>query len=182
MLIGYQRCSTHEQNLDLQTDALTAAGCDRIFTDRMSGAKEDRPGLAEAIAFAREGDILVIWRLDRLSRSLKHLVELVQDLERRGVGLKSLCESLDTSSPGGRLIFHIFGALSQMEREVIRERTLAGLQAARARGKVGGRKPVLTGAKLELARRLRADRSIPVVEACRILGCSRSTFYQATSE
>jgi DNA invertase Pin-like site-specific DNA recombinase len=182
MLIGYQRTSTLEQNLDLQCDALTKAGCERIFSDQVSGAKFDRPGLSEALNFAREGDCICVWRLDRLGRSLQHLIEVVADLESRGVGLRSLTENIDTSSAGGRLVFHVFAAMAEFERNLTRERCLAGLAAARARGKVGGRRQVLTGQKLELAKRLRADRTMPVDEACRILGCSRSTFYKATSE
>lgn len=180
MLIGYQRTSTLEQNLDLQSDALKNAGCERIFSDQVSGAKFDRPGLNEALNFAREGDCICVWRLDRLGRSLQHLIEVVADLESRGVGLKSLTENVDTSSAGGKLIFHVFAAMAEFERNLTRERCLAGLAAARARGKTGGRRQVLTGQKLELAKRLRADRTMPVDEACRILGCSRSTFYKAT--
>ncbi len=181
MLIGYQRTSTLEQNLDLQSDALTKAGCERVFSDQVSGAKFDRPGLNEALNFARAGDCICVWRLDRLGRSLQHLIEVVADLESRGVGLRSLTENIDTSSAGGRLVFHVFAAMAEFERNLTRERCLAGLAAARARGKVGGRRQVLTGQKLELAKRLRADRTMPVDEACRILGCSRSTFYKATN-
>jgi len=181
MLIGYQRTSTLEQNLDLQSDALTKAGCERIFSDQVSGAKFDRPGLNEALNFAREGDCICVWRLDRLGRSLQHLIEVVADLESRGVGLRSLTENIDTSSAGGRLVFHVFAAMAEFERTLTRERCMAGLAAARARGKTGGRRRVLTGAKLELAKKLRANRTMPVDEACRILGCSRSTFYKATN-
>lgn len=177
MLIGYQRTSTLELNLDLQSDALTKAGCERIFSDQVSGAKFDRPGLNEALHFAREGDCICVWRLDRLGRSLQHLIEVVADLESRGVGLRSLTENIDTSSAGGRLVFHVFAAMAEFERNLTRERCLAGLAAARARGRTGGRRQVLTGQKLQLAKKLRADRTMPVDEACRILGCSRSTFY-----
>mgnify|MGYP001626276637 CR=1 FL=1 len=136
-LIGYARVSTAEQDTALQTDALQKAGCERIFTDTASGAKTDRPGLAEALAYLREMDVLVVWRLDRLGRSLAHLIETIGALEARGVGFRSLTENIDTTTPGGRLIFHVFGALGQFERDLIRERTRAGLSAAAARGRKG---------------------------------------------
>ena len=139
MLIGYARVSTDDQNLDLQKDALATATCERIFEDRLSGAKSERPGLKAALDYVREGDVVVGWRLDRLSRSLKDPIELVSLLESRGIGLKSLHESIDTSSSSGKLIFHIFGALAEFEGNLIRERTNAGLQAARARGRKGGK-------------------------------------------
>src|SRR5262245_40582214 len=139
MLVGYARVSTQDQTLDLQKDALHKVGCSRIFTDMASGAQVDRPGLEEALAFMREGDTLVVWRLDRLGRSLKHLLETVARLEEHKVGFKSLTENIDTTTSGGRLIFHVFGALAEFERELIRERTRAGLAAARARGRLGGR-------------------------------------------
>src|SRR3712207_6335019 len=145
MQIGYARISTDDQTLDLQRDALAKAGCDQLFTDTMSGATADRPGLAEALAYTRPGDTLVVWRLDRLGRSLRHLIETVTDLEQRGVGFKSLTEAIDTTSPGGKLIFHIFGALAEFERDLIRERTRAGLVAARTRGRTGGRPKVKIG-------------------------------------
>jgi len=143
-LIGYARVSTAEQDTALQTDALRKAGCERIFEDTVSGAKTDRPGLTAALAWLRDGDVLVVWRLDRLGRSMAHLIETVSALESRGVGLRSLTESIDTTTPGGLLIFHVFGALGQFERDLIRERTRAGLAAAAARGRKGGRKPVVT--------------------------------------
>jgi DNA invertase Pin-like site-specific DNA recombinase len=139
MLIGYARISTHEQNLDLQEDALKAAGCKKVYTDKTGGAKSERPGLEKALADARPGDTLVVWKLDRLGRSLKHLIETVTDLSHRGVGFKSLQENIDTTTSGGKLVFHVFGALAEFERDIIRERTLAGLAAARARGRKGGR-------------------------------------------
>ena len=138
----------------LQLDALRAAGCDRIFEDRASGAKTDRPGLTQALAFVREGDVLVTWKLDRLARSLPHLIETVNQLEDCGAGLQSLTEAIDTTTPGGRLIFHVFGALAQFERDLIRERTRAGLSAAASRGRRGGRKPVVTADKLSRAKSL----------------------------
>ena len=139
MLVGYARVSTDDQNLDLQTDALKQVGCERIFTDEMSGAKAQRPGLTEALAFLRQDDTLVVWRLDRLGRSLKDLVEQVEVLRSRGIGFRSLHESIDTTSPVGKFQFHVFSALAEFERDLIRERTMAGLQAARSRGRVGGR-------------------------------------------
>ena len=139
MLVGYARVSTDEQTLNLQNDALQASGCQHIFTDTASGAKRDRPGLDEAIHFVRSGDTLVVWRLDRLGRSLKHLIETVGALEERGIGFRSLQENIDTTTSGGKLVFHVFGALAEFERGLIRERTNAGLAAARARGRGGGR-------------------------------------------
>ena len=139
MKVGYARVSTHEQNLDLQEDALKEAGCERIYRDRVSGAASDRPGLQNALDYVREGDTLVVWRTDRLGRSLKHLIETVTTLEERGVGFQSVQESIDTTTSGGRLVFHIFGALAEFERNLIQERTRAGLAAARARGRKGGR-------------------------------------------
>jgi len=141
MLIGYARVSTDDQNLDLQRDALQAVGCERVFEDMVSGARADRTGLVTLMSMLRAGDTVVIWRLDRLGRSLKNLIELVERLESAKVGLRSLQENIDTTSSGGKLVFHLFGALAEFERNLIRERTLAGLTAARARGRVGGRKP-----------------------------------------
>ncbi len=182
MLIGYARVSTDDQTLDLQLDAFTAAGCDRVFTDTASGAKTDRPGLAEAIAYARAGDTLVVWRLDRLGRSLNHLIETLKGLADRGVGFRSITEAIDTTTPTGKLIFHVIGALAEFERDLIRERTRAGLTAARARGRQGGRKPA--GAftdpkKLALARRLYAEKKTSVDTLCSMFKVSRSTFYRA---
>src|SRR6266511_6021697 len=160
MLIGYARVSTNEQTLALQNDALTNAGCVRLFTDTASGATTSRPGLAEAISFAREGDVLVVWRLDRLGRSLKHLIDTITTLERQGIGFKSLTENIDTTTSGGKLIFHIFGALAEFERDIIRERTRAGLTAARARGRKGGHPRTMglnTPQKIAMAQRLYAD-------------------------
>ena len=144
-LVGYARVSTHDQDPALQQDALRQAGCARLFEDiGVSGAKADRPGLAAALSYVRDGDVLVVWKLDRLGRSMTHLVETVAALEARGVGLRSLTEAIDTTTPGGRLIFHLFAALGQFERDLIRERTRAGLAAAAERGRKGGRKPVMT--------------------------------------
>jgi DNA invertase Pin-like site-specific DNA recombinase len=154
MLIGYARVSTHEQTLNLQQDALQKAGCSKIFTDTASGAKTERIGLEEALNYVRKGDSLVVWRLDRLGRSLPHLISTMTDLEERGIGFKSLTENIDTTTSGGKLIFHIFGALAEFERNLIRERTTAGLSAARARGRRGGRPKSLTGKQLNIAQAL----------------------------
>src|SRR5215203_1747156 len=181
MQIGYARVSTEEQTLNLQRDALTAAGCHRTYTDTASGAKAERPGLTEALDHCRPGDTLVVWRLDRLGRSLRHLIETVTALEARGVGFKSLTESIDTTSPGGKLIFHIFGALAEFERDLIRERTRAGLTAARARGRRGGRPQVQGLAdprQLALAKRLYHAKQTPVGELARMFKVSRATFYR----
>lgn len=154
MLIGYARVSTLEQNLDLQIDALEQAGCQKIITDTVSGARVERPGLAKLKELLREGDTLVIWKLDRLGRSLKNLIEWIQYLDSEGVALKSLKESIDTSTSTGKLIFHIFGALSEFERDLIRERTQAGMLSARARGKLGGRPKKLSKEKRAMALQL----------------------------
>ena len=181
MQIGYARVSTEEQTLNLQLDALKAAGCDQLFTDRVSGAKADRPGLANTLGHLRDGDTLVVWRLDRLGRSLPHLIATVTALADRGVSFKSLTESIDTTNTGGRLIFHIFGALAEFERDLIRERTQAGLRAARARGRKGGHPRVKSLAdpkQLALAQRLYAAKDTTVDELCRMFKVSRATFYR----
>ncbi len=178
-LIGYARVSTHDQNPALQLDALRLAGCTKIFEDRgVSGAKTDRSGLAAALSYVREGDVLVVWKLDRLGRSMAHLVETVGALETRGVGLRSLTEAIDTTTPGGRLIFHVFGALGQFERDLIRERTRAGLTAAAERGRKGGRKPVITPDKLKRARALMAQ-GLNVREVATRLKVGKTALYQA---
>jgi len=146
-LIGYARVSTVDQTLHLQQDALKQAGCIKIFTDIASGSKAEREGLEAALSYVRMGDILVVWRLDRLGRSLQHLIETIKELHNRGIGFRSLTEQIDTTTSGGKLIFHIFGALAEFERDLIRERTQAGLQAARERGKRGGRPKALTPKK-----------------------------------
>ena len=179
MHIGYARVSTGEQTLDLQQDALTAAGCGRLFTDVISGSTASRPGLDEALSYLRGGDTLVVWRLDRLGRSLKHLIETVTTLEGRGIGFKSLTEQIDTTTPGGKLIFHVFGALAEFERDLIRERTQAGLRAARARGRLGGRPTKLDAKTLALARQLHASKQTDIATICRTLGISRATLYRA---
>jgi DNA invertase Pin-like site-specific DNA recombinase len=177
MLVGYARVSTYDQNLDLQKDALSQAGCEKIFVDHMSGAASERPGLEEAVAYVREGDTLVVWRLDRLGRSLRHLIDLVGQLEEKSIGFKSLQESIDTTSSGGKLIFHIFGALAEFERNLIRERTSAGLTAARARGRKGGRPKALDPQKRKVALKLYKAREHTVQEICKIMGISKPTLY-----
>ena len=180
MLIGYARISTNEQNLNLnlQTDALTKAGCEKIFTDTASGAKSDRTGLTEAINFMRKGDTLCVWKLDRLGRSLKHLIETVLALQALGKGFCSLQENIDTTTSGGKLFFHIFGALAEFERDIIRERTRAGLASARSRGRLGGRPSIMNSKKLKMAISLYADGKTQVGEICETLGISRATFYR----
>jgi DNA invertase Pin-like site-specific DNA recombinase len=178
MLIGYARVSTDEQNLDLQLAALKQAGCEQTYTDKISGTKANRPGLTEALSHLREGDTLVVWRLDRLGRSLRHLIDTVTDLQERGIEFKSITEAIDTTTSGGKLVFHIFGALAEFEREIIRERTKAGLSAARARGKNGGRPKALTDKQVAMLRQLAADRNRSVQEICKTLGISRRTFYR----
>lgn len=176
MKIGYARISTDDQNLDLQKDALTAAGCERLFTDVMSGAKADRPGLKEALAFARPGDLLVVWRLDRLGRSLHELVKLVSELEALGIGFESLTERIDTSSAAGELIFHVFGSIAQFERRLMIERTRAGLSSARARGRTGGR-PGATPEIINAIKTLSMTDQSPA-QICAALKISRSTYYK----
>ncbi len=178
MLIGYARVSTQDQTLALQQDALEKVGCEKIFTDTASGAKQERKGLEEALSFARRGDTLVVWRLDRLGRSLQHLIETIKKLDSRKIGFKSITENIDTTSSGGKLVFHIFGALAEFERDIIRERTNAGLQAARARGKLGGRPKALTPKKLEMLHALCADQRNSVAEICKTFDISRKTFYR----
>ncbi|MBN9565284.1 MAG: recombinase family protein [Alphaproteobacteria bacterium] len=178
MKIGYARISTHDQNLDLQEDALKAAGCGKIFMDRQSGATLDRPGLKDALDYVRAGDTLVVWRFDRLARSLKDLVQLIASLEERGVAFTSLTESIDTASPGGKLVFHIFGALAEFERNLIRERTKAGLNAARARGREGGRPPSLKPNDQELLKKLARDSMLTPKEIQKMFGISKATLYR----
>lgn len=178
MLVGYARISTQEQTLDLQKDALRKAGCERFFTDVISGAKQERKGLQEVLSFMREGDTLVVWKLDRLGRSLKHLIETVTALNQRGIGFRSLTEQIDTTSSGGKLIFHVFGALAEFERDLIRERTNAGLVAARARGRQGGRPRRLDGKKLKLLQQLWADKGNSIEDILSTLNISKSTLYR----
>ena len=179
-LIGYARVSTAEQNLGLQRDALAGAGCDTVFEDHASGAKAERPGLADALVHLRRGDALVVWKLDRLGRSMAHLIDTVRRLETKGIGFRSLTEGVDTTTPGGTLVFHIFGALAQFERDLIRERTNAGLKAAEARGRKGGRKPVVTLDKLTRARAYLAA-GLTVREAAARVKVGKTALYEAIS-
>ena len=182
MLVGYARVSTTDQTLDLQHDALNKAGCTRIFTDTASGAQTERKGLTEALSFVRPGDTLVVWKLDRLGRSLKDLITRITELNDRKIGFKSLTEQIDTTTSGEKLIFHIFGALAEFERDIIKERTQAGLAAARTRGKLGGRPKALSQEKIKLARKLYADTSTSVAEICKMLGISRHTLQRYVKE
>lgn len=176
--VGYARVSTLDQNSALQIDALAAAGCAKVFEDRASGAKADRAGLKAALDYARDGDVLVVWKLDRLGRSLPHLIETVTALEKRGVGFRSVTEAIDTTTPGGRLVFHLFGALGQFERDLMRERTRAGLAAAADRGRTGGRKPVVTAEKLDRARAI-IGKGLTVREAATRLKVGKTALYEA---
>ena len=178
MQIGYARISTADQDLTLQRDGLEKAGCERLFEDKITGAGTIRPGLMEALEFARKGDVLVVWRLDRLGRSLKDLLDLIQQLEEREIGLKSLNEALDTTTPGGKFIFAIFGAIAEFERSLIRERTVAGLIAARARGRKGGRPRSLSKKDYAAAKAMLADPVITVAEVAERLGTSPATLYR----
>ena len=177
MFIGYARISTHDQNLDLQKDALEKAGCKKIYVEQMSGSSRIRPELEKTLEMLRNGDTLVVWRLDRLGRSLKHLIELITKLEQREIGFKSLMESMDTTTSGGKLVFHIFGALAEFEHNLIRERTSAGLAAARARGRNGGRPLKLDEKKRGLAIKLYNERERSIKEICQIMGISKPTLY-----
>lgn len=178
MLIGYARVSTDDQNLNLQHDALKNAGCEKIFDDQITGSKIQRPGLDTILEFARTGDVIVVWRLDRLSRSLKDLIEVVALLDSKKIGLRSLHESIDTSSSSGKLIFHIFGALAEFERNLIRERTHAGLAAARSRGKMGGRPKKLNSEKAKLAQDLYYQKTRTIKQICELVGVSKPTLYK----
>src|SRR5512135_1957415 len=179
MLVGYARVVTREQTRALQQDALTRAGCERLFTDTASGSRTDRTGLAEALGFLRDGqDTLVVWRLDRLGRSLRHLIDTIGALQERGIGFKSLQEQIDTTTSGGKLVFHVFGALAEFERDLIRERTQAGLVAARTRGRLGGRPKALDTKKAQIAQALYHDKSNAITDICRTLRISRSTLYR----
>ncbi len=177
-LVGYARVSTADQNADLQADALTAAGCVRVFTDHASGALDRRPQLDALLDYLRPGDVLVVWRLDRLGRSVRHLTDTVTALADRGVGFRSLTEGFDTTTAGGKLIFHVFAGLAEFEREIIRERTHAGLDAARARGRVGGRRPKMTPDKLATARALYDGKAHTMAQIAEIIGVGRATLYR----
>ena len=180
-LIGYARVSTNVQELQLQLDALRKAGCpkDAIFKDKMSGSRSSRPGLDQCLSRLKSGDTLVVWRLDRLGRSVRHLIDVVDALRQRGVGFKSLCESIDTGSANGKLTFHLFTALAEFERDLIRERTRAGLAAARARGRNGGRPSIPADhPSVVAAKKMHADKTMPVEDICRTLRISRPTLYR----
>lgn len=181
MFVGYMRVSTDAQNLDLQRTALEQAGCTKIYDDIISGSRPDRRGLDMALEVLREGDTLVVWKLDRLGRSLKQLIALIESLNKRGIHFRSLTDSIDTQTTAGRFFFHVMASLAEMERDLIRERTQAGLVAARAKGRVGGRKRLMTDSKIEMARRLIAD-GIPVKEIAVNLGVSLPTLYRWISK
>jgi DNA invertase Pin-like site-specific DNA recombinase len=182
MLIGYARISTLDQTLALQQDGLTAAGCEQLYTDTASGSVTERPGLSQALSHLRAGDTLVVWRLDRLGRSLPHLIETVRQLQERGIGFRSLQEQLDTRTSGGKLVFHVFGALAEFERDLVRERTHAGLAAARARGRLFGRPRRLTPQQVKQLRSLAKDERNTVGEICQTLEISRATYYRSLPE
>jgi DNA invertase Pin-like site-specific DNA recombinase len=175
--IGYARVSTVDQHLRMQEDALKNAGCEEIFTDVASGAKSQRPGLDKALEYVREGDTLVVWKLDRLGRSIQHLIQLMSSLNDRKIGFKCLQESIDTSTSGGKLIFHMFSALAEFERDLIQERTQAGLKAARARGKMGGRPALLDNRQINRMVELYDEGKSTVAEICKIFSISRPSFY-----
>jgi DNA invertase Pin-like site-specific DNA recombinase len=177
MLIGYARVSTQDQNLELQRKALIDAGCEKIFDDKVSGSRSERPGLAQALGMLRNGDTLVVWKLDRLGRSVKHLVDLVGELDGLGVHFRSLTDSIDTSTASGRFFFHVMASLAEMERELTVERTRAGLEVARELGRVGGRKRKMTDSKLESARKLLTS-GVPAKDVAKNLGVSVPTLYR----
>lgn len=179
MNIGYARVSTTDQHLALQEDALRQAGCEKLFTDTLSGALADRPGLARALEYARPGDVLVVWKLDRLGRSLAQLIHIMQTLRDRNIGFRSLQEAIDTTTPGGQLVFHIFAALAEFERALIRERTQAGLAAARARGRLSGRPRRLTPDQVIMAQTLQREGRLTLTDIAAALKVSRSTLYRA---
>jgi DNA invertase Pin-like site-specific DNA recombinase len=185
MLIGYARVSKNEQNLDLQRDALRSVGVStaHLYTDKITGTKHDRPGLEQALSHLREGDTFVVWRLDRLGRSLKHLIETVTALQQQQIAFKSITENIDTATATGQLVFHIFGALAEFERNLIKERTIAGLESARARGRKGGRPSLkASSSKVAMARKLYADETNTVPDICKTLNISRATLYRYLGE
>lgn len=177
MMIGYARVSTQDQSLDLQTEALTRAGCEKIYEDKISGVRVERPGLTRALEMLREGDTLVVWKLDRLGRSVKQLVDMVGELHKQGIQFKSLTNAIDTGTPAGRFFFHVMASLAEMERELIIERTRAGLDAAKQLGRKGGRKPKMTSSKIESAKKLLAS-GIPPRDVAKDLGVSVPTLYR----
>lgn len=177
MKVGYVRVSTTDQHMHMQEDALKIDGCEEIYRDIASGAKTTRPGLDDALAYLREGDVLTVWKLDRLGRSIQHLIETVKDLNSRGIGFKSLQENIDTTTSGGKLIFHIFSALAEFERDLIKERTQAGLKAARARGRLGGRPSLLNEKQQGKMMKHYDAQKLTVEEICKIFSISRPSFY-----
>ncbi|HPA57617.1 MAG TPA: recombinase family protein [bacterium] len=182
MLVGYARVSTSDQKMDLQFDALKKDGCGQIYSDVSSGARTDRPELDRCISFLRKGDILVVWKLDRLGRSLRHLLNLVAEMELKEIGFRSIQENIDTTTAGGKLIFHLFASLAEFERELIRERTVAGLSAARARGINEGRPRVLSVEQVKMAQKMLADKTIPIKEILDTFKISKSTLYKSVRE
>lgn len=178
MLIGYARVSTLDQNLNLQLDALNSAGCEQIYSDSLGGTVKARPGLEETFRYLRAGDTLVVWKLDRLGRTVKGLVDLVEEMLAKGIQFRSLTDGIDTSTPAGRFFFHVLAAMAQMERELIKERTQAGLAAAKARGRTGGRKKVMDASKLAAAKNL-LEAGTPATEVAKNLGIGRATLYRA---
>jgi len=178
MLIGYARVSKTEQHLELQLDALNKAGCEQIYTDKITSVKVERKGLEEAFSHLRKGDTFVVWRLDRLGRSLKHLIDTLKGFHEKGIEFKSLTENIDTSTPTGMLMFHLIGALAEFERNLIRERTNAGLEAARARGHFGGRPKKGETETKRMARQLYADKSNSIKDICKSLRISKATLYR----
>lgn len=178
MRIGYARVSTQDQNMDLQHDALTQSGCSKIFVDKISGVATERKGLQEALAYARPGDTLVVWKLDRLGRTLKNLIHFINELHTKNINFISLQESIDTTSPSGKLVFHLFASLAEFERDMIIERTKAGLSAARARGRVGGRRKKLTPEKLKQVKALYDSKTVPVKEICSTFSIAKPTLYK----
>lgn len=178
MKIGYARISTSEQNLDLQLDALNKHSCEKVFTDKLSGRNDNREGLNNALATARSGDTIVVWRLDRLARSMKHLIDIMMDLEQKKIGLISITENIDTVTPGGKLVFHIFGAIAQFEADLIRQRTIAGLDAARSRGKIGGRPSKLNATNSDQFIELIKNENFSKGDIAKLLGVSKATVYR----
>jgi len=178
--IGYARVSTTDQDLTMQLDELEEVGCKKIFSDKVSGAKEKRPGLNKCLAYLKEGDTLVVWRLDRLGRSMLHLVQTVNELKERGVAFKSIRDgAIDTNTASGELVFNIFSALAQFERSIIRERTMAGLKAARARGRIGGRRPITAkDPKVRVAKKMHENHEMSIKSICNTLKISQATFYR----
>jgi DNA invertase Pin-like site-specific DNA recombinase len=182
MLIGYARVSTMDQNLDLQTDALKLAGCEQIFTDKITGTKFERPQLTELKKILRAGDTIVVWKLDRMGRGLRDLINLMREFDEQKIGFKSLTEGIDTTTTTGKLIFHIFGALAEFERNLIIERTQAGLKAGRARGKIGGRPPKLSPDQKKVLKSMHADKTIPLTTILETFKISKPTMYKIVNE